>query len=686
MSSETHNRPELNEPQKRRLAVTCQHIDKQLVDVEAVLNQSASNAAFPKYRSQIPLAQRRTIEGYIARIRAQLLRILDGQRIEKPSPSISPVHAINVDLTFIAIAAEELYPKYMRGYGEVPEPVAAELNGIAGELLGLVSKLSRYVGAGIGEDLKARLEHLEKTNDESALLRKIEQVVSARGMVEYRQAISNILDRAEDHTFEIAIFGRVSSGKSSLLNAILDTTILPVGVTPITAVPTRILYGERASLKVWFAVRPSQSLDIALLPEFATEQGNPGNQRHVSRIVVELPAARLQNGVSFVDTPGLGSLATSGAAETLAYLPKCDLGVVLIDAASTLTPGDIQTVDSLHEAAIPVAVLLSKADLLSDEDRARVVTYVHDHLSRQCDVDLAVHPVSALPSHRQMLDVWFQSEILPLYQRSQELRTASLKRKVGALRDSVASSLAARLPVVSGAAIPSVENIREAEARLRGAHGAIEALALAFDRETEKMPSQIHQPIEMAAAELIEVWRGKKDFPVSAGASARAAVVRGIQSRVQHMRKQMESLAENLWRELEASADTLGIPDKPNRDEFASLVRELPVFDPPLTTMNLELRRPASLTFLGQRVAQAMVKRKLMRDLAPQLAVAVETYAGLLRKRALDVLEQLRTHFESYADNYRAQAAAYQDGHDLTGAEIEAIRSDLKSLGADVHP
>jgi GTP-binding protein EngB required for normal cell division len=682
MSSETPNPPELNESQKRRLRVTCQHIDKMLMSVEGVLNQSASKAAFPKYLSEIPLAQRRTIEGYIARIRAQLLRILDGQKIEKPGPQFSPVHAINVDLTFIEIAAEELYPKYMRGYGPVPEPVVGELNGIVGELVGLVSKLSRYVGAGVGEDLKQRLEHLEKTSDEFDLLHKIERVISERGMVEYRQAISNIMDRAEDKSFEIAVFGRVSSGKSSLLNAILDTTILPVGVTPITAVPTRIIHGERQTLTVWFADRPSQTLEIGLLPEFVTEQRNPGNQRHVSRIVVELPAARLQNGVSFVDTPGLGSLATSGAAETLAYLPRCDLGVVLIDAGSTLTPDDIQTIQSLHEATVPAAVLLSKADLLSDGDRARVVAYVKEHLSRECDVDLAVHPVSAFPSHREMLDVWFRAEIQPLYERCQELRTASVKRKVGALRDSVASSLEARLRLGSGAPVLSVEKVRETETRLRVAHGKIEAMVLGVEQETEKMPSEIWGPMEAAATDLIELWRGSKDSSVSADACARAGVVRAIQSRVQELRRAMESLAAGLGTDLQASAETLGIPDKPNPGEFVSLIRELPVFDLPL--VELELRRPVSLAILGRRVVHGMVRRKLMQDLGPQLVIALETYAGLLRRWALNVLQELRAHFESYADSYRAQAAAYQGGQALTGEEIDSIRVDLESLGVKV--
>ena len=165
----------------------------------------------------------------------------------------------------------------------------------------------------------------------------------------------------------------------------------------------------------------------------------------MTRLVVALPSPRLQGGVAFVDTPGLGSLATSGATETLAYLPKCDLGVVLIDAGSTLTADDLQTILTLQEAAIPVNVLLSKADLLGPEDRARIVQYVKEHIASECKLDLAVHPVSVLPSCREMLDEWFENHILPLYARSQELRAASLRRKIGALRDSVTAALEARL-------------------------------------------------------------------------------------------------------------------------------------------------------------------------------------------------------------------------------------------------
>ena len=98
---------------------------------------------------------------------------------------------------------------------------AVELNGIAGELLSLVSQFDQYVMRGAGENLQERLQRLEPQGNEVALLKRVETIIAEQGLVEFRSTVSMILDRLEDNRFEIAVFGRVSSGKSSLLNATL---------------------------------------------------------------------------------------------------------------------------------------------------------------------------------------------------------------------------------------------------------------------------------------------------------------------------------------------------------------------------------------------------------------------------------------------------------------------------------
>ena len=113
----------------------------------------------------------------------------------------------------------------------------------------------------------------------------------------------------------------MSSGKCSLLNHVLHTDVLPVGVNPITAVPTRLVFGTEAHLTVTFADRQIKRYPIGDLTQYASEERNPGNQFEVARLVVRLPSPRLQEGLVLVDTPGLGALAMAGAAETLALSP-----------------------------------------------------------------------------------------------------------------------------------------------------------------------------------------------------------------------------------------------------------------------------------------------------------------------------------------------------------------------------
>jgi GTP-binding protein EngB required for normal cell division len=678
MNSATPDTPDrLNEFQKRRLRVSCEYIDKLLSSIEEVLYQSSSKSVFPKFKSEVSLAQRQTIENYIARIRAQLLRVLDGQDISQGKPSILATHSIRVSLTCIEIAVEELYPKSMQGYGAVPEAVAAELNGICGELLGLVTRLDRYV-SGDEDDLKKRLERLAQTSDETTVLHQIEKIVRERGLVEFHSSISAILERAEDRTFEIAVFGRVSSGKSSLLNAIVGADVLPVGVTPVTAVPTRISYGEKLGITVWFADHPSEQIGLDQLSAFVTEQQNPGNERHVTRVVVQLPAKQLRDGVTFVDTPGLGSLATRGAAETLAYLPKCDMGVVLVDAASSLTPDDLQTILALNEAAVPVTVLLSKADLIGEQDQQRVVAYVKEHIKDECKLDLNVQPVSAMPAHRALLDRWFENDIVPVYASVRDLRTASLKRKVGALRESVAASLNGRLRK-SGSPMVSAEQVRATEGRLRIATGKLEALWEGTGDEMERISDNLGGPLEAVAEALITFWTNSTKPPdLSIEDTARRAITDWMQRCTQSWQEQISALARSLSAELTTSASDLSVPDRPTDDEFLQLVRDLPVFEAPAVT--LRVTKPSLALLFGKQFAKGQLLGTLKQQIGKQLSETLETYSALLKKWTESVLRQFKMHFDSYADAYRAQAGRLLGGTTLSASEEAQIRADLRSL------
>lgn len=674
----TGGRNSLNSNHERRLTVTCRHIDKLLAEMEGALNVSGSRLAFPQYVPDLSPAQRRVIEDYVSRLRAQLARVLDGQGIERPPADIPVSRSLHSYLTFVDIAAEELKPEYMRGYGQIPSAAAVELNGIAGELQGLVRQLDHYLMRGARAKLGDRLARLEQFGEEVSLLKKLEAVIAEHGMVEFRSTLSMILDRLEDNSFEIAIFGRVSSGKSSLLNTMLGTSVLPVGVTPITAVPTRFLYGEPPAVHVWFANRQPEQLDISQLAELVAEQLNPGNTKHVTRIVVQLPSARLREGIAFVDTPGLGSLATKGAAETLAYLPRCDLGVVLIDAGSTLTPDDIQTIQVLYDAAIPAAVLLSKADLLNGEDRTRVISYVKDHIKGELNLDLPVRAVSVIAENKDLLDRWFDEDIAPLYSQRQDLKLRSIRRKLGALRQSVEVALRSRLRRKEQISPKKVEQLRVVEAELRQANGRLEEMkkvARSVANDLEFSGSRI---LRIAAATLIESWLKQRADDGAGDAIVRDVVARTVQEQTESLRRRVDSMAHKLLETLRAAAKVLEVEDSPAEGEFSSVVREMPAFD--AGHGELHLKRSFYLGLIGESLSRSLIAKRLTGMMGDQLTTSLSAYHALLYDWSERTLAQIQRKFDAYANSYRAQVERLVGDYSSPVEQEGVIHRDLESL------
>jgi ElaB/YqjD/DUF883 family membrane-anchored ribosome-binding protein len=136
-----------NEFQQNRLSVSCSYIDGLLKDIEEVLNSTASKSPFPKYVSDISPAQRSTIEDYIARFRGRLVNVLKSVQVTLPVGNISAVHSLRTTLSCIEIAVEELKPRYMRGYGELPAEAQEALNRIVAELNELLQQFNSYTAS-----------------------------------------------------------------------------------------------------------------------------------------------------------------------------------------------------------------------------------------------------------------------------------------------------------------------------------------------------------------------------------------------------------------------------------------------------------------------------------------------------------------------------------------------------------
>lgn len=682
----------LNDNHVRHVVTTFRYMDELLSKAEEIMASAGSPSPFQEYSDDTTPLQRKVTHDYVVRLRELMGRNLEELNIPRPAPVTGALWAARNAVTFTNIALADMESKAMRGYGQLSEAAAQKIDAIVAELRAAVEKLDNYLAQNAGADLQARLERLEKTSNEVPLLRELERVVTAHGLVEFRNTLTMLLKRMENGAFEIGVFGRVSSGKSSLLNHLLGGDYLPVGVTPVTAVPTRISFGARPQVLVEFADSRPQVVELPALAEFATEQQNPGNARHVSRIRVELPAAKLREGITFVDTPGLGSLATSGAEETVAYLPRCDLGIVLVDAASTLTNEDLKVIQAIYQAGATAMVLVSKADVLKAADRERAVDYVRKQIRAELNVELPAHPVSVIGVDVKLCDDWFESQLRPLLGTHRELAAASLKRKIGGLREALVATLKRRTE--TGAPILSDNEkarMGEIERELRNMPQMLESSR----RETEERTRNLHNAadlvIELAAGELAASWLKRDSQPVNPAESFSASVTRLMTEESAKARQGVEQTRSRLAELFQMAASAFSS----SRSAFQELPKPtgLPMPDSSVFAGKIALRRPAVLSLLGRAALRHHVQAKLWEQVSSELHDFLSVYSQRLTEWTKHSFSELEVVCSANAGVFQAQLARYQPTTPGEGSN-DGLQKDILLLeswekpdqSASAHP
>jgi hypothetical protein len=418
-----------------------------------------------------------------------------------------------------------------------------------------------------------------------------------------------------------------------------------------------------------------------MLPAIVTEPLNPGNRRHVTRVDVRYPAPRLEQGVVLVDTPGLGSLATAGADETLAYLPRCDLGIVLIDAGSTLMPDDVMTVQALVHAGTPASVLLSKADLIGPADRARAASYIAEHLRTEVGLDVVVHAVSAVGADATLTDAWFAAEITPMCQRHQEGARHSIHRKIALLRDAVRASLQASADRGAGRVLVSAESQADAETELRRA-GALAAHVRPLGEQTaEAVAGGVSVVVRQAAVLLVNdaQWAG---LTMEAATSALGRAARDtVGAQAEELRIALGRLAADLAASLAKAADLLGRPETPTATELLGRVRELPALVLPEVTTPLSA--PSILAITRSWRIRA-IERRFEAQIGQSLAAALLAFGVGLRGWMRDAVTAVQNGFHEYAEPLRVsieqQRSTVVGAGDSSGADVDAIQEALAAL------
>jgi GTP-binding protein EngB required for normal cell division len=283
----------------------------------------------------------------------------------------------------------------------------------------------------------AQIKTVDETNgtlsDILERIRVIQDRYSLMAIQPNLDACGAILESQD--SIDIGVFGRFKAGKSSLLNLLAKRSVLPVGVTPVTAVITRLRYGPRERALIQYYGGRLESVPIESVESFVSETGNPKNTKKVASVTVELPSLKTYHCLQFVDTPGLESVFEHNTEMALDWLPKVGLALVTVSVDPPLSKHDVALIRTLLGYTPKVVILLTKADLVTESERKEIAEFIGMELFKEFGSEFRTIPFSVRTDYEHLQATLDRELLLPLVENRDVTRLDIVQFKFTSLLD-----------------------------------------------------------------------------------------------------------------------------------------------------------------------------------------------------------------------------------------------------------
>ncbi|MBS0325257.1 MAG: dynamin family protein, partial [Proteobacteria bacterium] len=223
--------PGFSQRERTRIAAALVEVERCLTEATHALDAAA--ARFSSVPDDATPLQRRLIADYAERFREAMAALADRYRVQIEPAGRSARQRARDALDRAMVVVEELGPRRFLTDGEPSDELASELRRIVSQLQEPLDAMRAVL---TGAAIVPAPAVSSAASGDGALLADIARVIAAHELGELAPALQCLAGRFKQNDLEIAAFGRVNSGKSSLLNAFLGEPLLPVGLTPVTAI------------------------------------------------------------------------------------------------------------------------------------------------------------------------------------------------------------------------------------------------------------------------------------------------------------------------------------------------------------------------------------------------------------------------------------------------------------------
>ena len=186
---------------------------------------------------------------------------------------------------------------------------------------------------------------------------------------------SELLERLCGRELIISVVGQFKRGKSSLINALLGDELLPVGIIPLTTAVTEIRRGNSFKAVVRFSDGAEQETSRENLPDYISEQKNPGNRKNVADVKLWTEHTPFASGIALVDTPGVGSVHQHNTQTSHSYIEKSDAVLFLLSVDSPVSETERDFLLKVRENAAKFYFAVNKTDMITEDNLKEFLSY-----------------------------------------------------------------------------------------------------------------------------------------------------------------------------------------------------------------------------------------------------------------------------------------------------------------------
>ena len=165
----------------------------------------------------------------------------------------------------------------------------------------------------------------------------------------------------------MAILGEFSSGKSRLINALLEEKILSVGLVPVTRSVTRIIHGK----KIRVTVKHMDGTTVEVAPDqlkaYTDERKKEEGASEVDEVILEHPSPILKQ-VEIWDTPGFNSNNQLHDQVASQLMLEADAVLWVIAGHQVGSRSETKLLETVRRAQGKVVGVLNQVDRLENEE------------------------------------------------------------------------------------------------------------------------------------------------------------------------------------------------------------------------------------------------------------------------------------------------------------------------------